>query len=85
MPSFRIVVSNTRDKRNGRFLDTIGHFNPSEKPQKFEYNKEKYEGWIAKGAIVTDAVKKLIEGKYEYKPYNPKPTSTTPKVEEGTQ
>jgi small subunit ribosomal protein S16 len=70
-PSYRIVVANTRDKRNGRFLDTLGHYNPSETPIKFECDKKKYEKWISNGALVTDAVKDLVAGTYEFKPYNP--------------
>lgn len=70
-PSYRMVVANTRDKRNGKFLDTLGHFNPSQKPVSFEYDKAKYEEWVGKGALVTDAVKKLVAGTYEFKPYDP--------------
>ncbi len=70
-PSYRVVVSETRDKRNGRFLDTLGYFNPSKAIPEFEINKEKYEEWRKKGALVTEAVTKLIDGTYEYKKYEP--------------
>ncbi len=70
-PAYKLVVSNTRDKRNGRFLDVIGHYNPSENPIKFEYNKEKYEEWKKTGALVTKAVEELIAGKYSPKPHDP--------------
>lgn len=71
LPSYRVVVSQTRNKRDGKFIDIIGHFNPSMTPISFDYDKKKYEEWIKKGALVTDAVSKLIEGKYEYKAYKP--------------
>ena len=71
-PAYKMVVSNTRDKRNGKFVDIIGHFNPSESINNFSYNKEKYERWVKRGALVTESVKKLIEGKYEYVKYEPK-------------
>lgn len=70
-PSYRIVVANTRDKRNGRFIDILGHYNPSETPAKLEFDKKKIEEWQGKGALITDAVTKLITGKYEYIPYAP--------------
>jgi small subunit ribosomal protein S16 len=70
-PSFRIVATQTRSKRDGKFLDIIGHYNPSEKPVKFAYDKKKYEECIKKGAKPTEAVEKLIEGTYEFKPYKP--------------
>jgi small subunit ribosomal protein S16 len=72
LPAYRIVVSNTRDKRNGRFLDLIGHFNPSGTTQEFKYDKEKFEKWVKEGALVTDSVQKLIDGKYNYVKYAPK-------------
>jgi len=72
LPAYKIVVSNTRDKRNGRFVDIIGNYNPTTTPQELNYNKEKYEKWTKTGALVTEAVKKLIEGKYEYVKYEPK-------------
>jgi small subunit ribosomal protein S16 len=71
-PAYKIVVSNTRDKRNGRFVDILGHFNPTTTPAEFSYNKEKYEKWSKTGALITEAVKKLIEGKYEYTKYEPR-------------
>jgi len=71
-PAYKIVVSNTRDKRNGRFVDILGHFNPTTTPAEFSYNKEKYEKWTKTGALVTEAVKKLVEGKYEYTKYEPR-------------
>jgi len=71
-PAYKIVVSNTRDKRNGRFVDILGHFNPTTTPAEFSYDKEKYEKWAKTGALITEAVKKLIEGKYEYTKYEPR-------------
>ncbi|MBU0534766.1 MAG: 30S ribosomal protein S16 [Patescibacteria group bacterium] len=72
LPAYKVVVSNTRDKRNGRFVDLIGHFNPSVTPQEFKYDKEKFEKWVKNGALVTKSVQKLIDGKYEYLKYTPK-------------
>lgn len=74
-PSYRIVVANTRDKRNGRFLDMIGFYNPSENPVKFNYDKDKLRQWQERGALVTKAVDELIEGKYVFKPYRRKSVS----------
>jgi len=71
-PSYRVVVTKTRNKRDGAFIDIIGHYNPSDKTKEFVIDKKLYEDWVSKGAIVSDAVKKLIEGTYEYKKYEPK-------------
>ncbi len=71
-PSYRIVVSNTRSKREGENLDTIGFYNPSNTPALFELDKEKLNSWVSKGAKVTDAVTNLMEGKYTFTKYQPK-------------
>ena len=73
-PSYRVVVTKTRTKRNGAFIANIGHYNPSDKTKDFVIDKKIYEDWVSKGAIVSDAVKKLVEGTYEYKKYEPKKT-----------
>ena len=71
-PAYKLVVSNTRDKRNGKYVDILGHFNPFDSQNKFSYDKEKYEKWVKNGALVTEAVKKLLENKYEFVKYDPK-------------
>lgn len=71
-PSYKIVVANTRDKRNGKFLDVLGFFNPFQKESKFDIDKKKLNSWKEKGAQVTEAVDELIEGKYSFVKYNPK-------------
>lgn len=70
-PAYKIVVANTRDKRNGRFLDVLGYFNPSESMDAYRMDKKKYDEWKNKGALSTDAIEKLIAGTYKYKVYNP--------------
>ncbi len=70
-PAYKIVVMNTRDKRYGRFLDIIGHYNPSQNPESFALNEDKYKEWVGKGADVTKAVEDLKNGTYVHKPYAP--------------
>lgn len=69
-PTYRVVVSNSTSPRDGRHIEIIGFYNPSNNPVLFEIDKEKYKQWISKGAQPTEAVTKLIEGKYDFKPYN---------------
>lgn len=70
-PAFRVVVSQTRAKRNGRFLAVLGCFNPAmgEKPA---IDTKAVEEWVKKGALLTEPVKKMLNGKYSYKRYDPK-------------
>lgn len=60
-PFYKIVAQTTRSKRDGKSLDDIGWWNP-EKDEK-QIDKKKYDEWVKKGAITTEAVKALIEGK----------------------
>lgn len=80
-PSYRVVVTKTKTKRNGKFIEILGFFNPSDHTTEFTLDKEKYEDWVKKGAIVSDAVKKLVDGTYEYVKYDP----AQAKVEEGEE
>jgi len=70
-PAYRIVVANTKSKRNGKTIDQLGHYNPSENPVKFEYDKEKFADWKSKGAKVTETVEQLIAGTYVQKAHDP--------------
>ena len=69
LPAFRIVATNTRSKRNGDFLETIGSYNPMTKPELFTVDQDKLKLWQDRGALMTDAVKKLLEGTYKFALY----------------
>lgn len=71
-PTYKIVVANTRDKRNGKALDILGYYNPAAQQKAFQIDKEKYEEWKEKGAMTTKAVEDLITGNYEFAKYEPK-------------
>lgn len=71
-PTYKVVASTTRNKRTGKFLDILGTFNPNVKPFDFKLDQEKFEKWSKNGAIISQAVKDIIDGKYEFKTYNPK-------------
>lgn len=60
-PSFRIVVMDSRNKRDGRYIERIGYYNP--KPKEFEYSidEERAKYWLSQGAIPTEAVRALFK------------------------
>ena len=62
--SFRIVACDTRTKRDGKFLENLGFFNPYNKPQ-LKIDRERYKSWITKGAKPSPTVAKLISQKDE--------------------
>lgn len=71
-PAFRLVAIDSRKARSGKALEILGYYNPSTSPPAFRYNEERLKYWKACGAQLSLAVEKLIEGKYEFKPYKPK-------------
>src|SRR5438552_15689062 len=60
-PHYRIVVADSRSPRDGRFLETLGHYNPLTDPATIKVDVTKYEEWKRKGAQPTDAVASLVK------------------------
>jgi len=58
---FRIVVADSRSPRDGRFVATIGHYNPKANPAVIDVNAEQALAWLAKGAMPTDTVRSLLK------------------------
>lgn len=56
--TYRIVVAEARSKRDGKFVDDLGWWNPKE--DKLSLDKKKFEEWISKGAQPTEGVRKLL-------------------------
>lgn len=59
--SYRIVVSDSRKKRNGANIEIIGSYDPKTKPPVLIIKKERLKYWISKGAQMSTSVKKIIE------------------------
>ena len=60
-PFYRIVVADKRAPRDGRFLERIGVFNPTAKPEAFEIDSARFEYWTGKGAQPSDTVAQLVK------------------------
>lgn len=60
-PMYRIVVTDSRSPRDGRNIATLGSFNPMVTPAELKVDHDKLNAWIAKGALPTPTVKKLIK------------------------
>jgi small subunit ribosomal protein S16 len=59
-PAYRIVVTDSRSPRDGKFIEVIGHYNPLTDPETFDINKEKATKWLATGAKTTVTVERLL-------------------------
>ena len=60
-PFYRIVVMDSRSRRDGRYLEKIGHYNPVSKPAEVIIDKEKVLKWLEKGAEPTNTVFNLLQ------------------------
>ena len=59
-PSYRFVVMDSRNARNGRSLDTLGHYNPRMDPIEINVDEAKAKDWLSKGAQPSDTVARLF-------------------------
>jgi small subunit ribosomal protein S16 len=59
-PAYRLVVADSRSARDGRAIDTIGHYNPRTDPIELRVDEAKAKDWLAKGAQPSDTVKRLL-------------------------
>jgi small subunit ribosomal protein S16 len=60
-PYYRIVVADQRCKRDGRYLERIGFYNPMVKENRFEIDAERLKHWLSVGAQPSDRVGKLMK------------------------
>jgi small subunit ribosomal protein S16 len=59
-PIYRIVVADSRSPRDGRFIDTIGHYDPRHEPSSIDIDAAKAGEWLKKGAQPSRTVKRLL-------------------------
>lgn len=62
-PFYRVVVTDSRNRRDGRYIERIGFFNPiaTEKEPRIELDAERVRYWLSQGAQPSERVAKLIE------------------------
>ena len=59
-PTYRVVVADSRSPRDGRNIETIGHYRPRQDPAVADIDGEKALAWLRKGAQPTEQVQKLL-------------------------
>lgn len=59
-PIWRVVVADGRSPRDGRFIETIGSYNPQTRPSTIVIDKERLQHWLDRGAQPTNTVRKLM-------------------------
>ena len=60
-PFYRVVVSDSRTPRDGRFIEEIGYYNPVTDPIELKVNEERAKYWLGVGAQPTDTTRALLK------------------------
>jgi len=60
-PFYRIVATDARSPRDGRFVEILGFYNPHADPMQIHLDSERIISWLQRGAKPTDTVKSLLK------------------------
>lgn len=83
-PTFRLVVADSRSPRDGRFIETIGFYNPRAEPAEIRIDREKALHWLNDGAVPSDSARSLLSKTGIWQEFRtgeapePRPTPATP-------
>ncbi len=61
-PFYRLVIADERSPRDGRFIETIGYYNPTANPVEIKVDEEKALQWLKEGAKPTDTARNILKG-----------------------
>ncbi|RMG55701.1 MAG: 30S ribosomal protein S16 [Acidobacteria bacterium] len=59
-PFYRIVVAEKRSRRDGRFVEMLGYYDPGKDPAEIKIDQERVQFWMQRGAQPTDTVRQLL-------------------------
>jgi small subunit ribosomal protein S16 len=59
-PSYRIVAADSRSPRDGRFIESVGFYDPLTQPATIKLNEERIRYWLSVGAQPTDTVRSML-------------------------
>ncbi|WP_213454566.1 30S ribosomal protein S16 [Rhizomonospora bruguierae] len=81
-PQYRIVVADSRTKRDGRAIEYVGIYHPKEEPSLIEVKSDRVQYWLSVGAQPSEAVQRLLEKTGDWQKYKglpaPPPLLTAP-------
>jgi len=60
-PSYRVVITDSRSPRDGKFIEIIGHYNPIQQPKVLEIQADRARYWLESGAQPSDTVVRLLK------------------------
>ena len=60
-PFYRIVVTDSRKRRDGGWIESIGYYNPLTEPETIKFDEDRLNYWIGVGAKLSDRVKRITK------------------------
>lgn len=60
---YRVVALDKRKKRDGKYLDNVGTYNPQTTPASLEINQKKLQDWLKKGAEVSEGLQRILKNR----------------------
>ncbi|HEX4841838.1 MAG TPA: 30S ribosomal protein S16 [bacterium] len=60
-PFYRLVVADSRSPRSGRYIEVIGHYNPTTDPSTVKIDEAKAQAWLKRGARPSNTARVLLE------------------------
>ncbi|MET8332551.1 30S ribosomal protein S16 [Streptosporangium canum] len=81
-PQYRIVIADSRTKRDGRAIEEIGLYHPKENPSRIEIDAERAAYWLGVGAQPTEPVLKLLKLTGDWQKFKGEPAPAPLKVAE---
>lgn len=71
-PHYRFVITEARDKRDGKYVESLGYYAPTQEPKLLKIDLVAYDAWMKKGAQPTETVSALAEKARSGKPFTKK-------------
>jgi small subunit ribosomal protein S16 len=60
-PFYRVIVADSRTRRDGPFIEILGTYDPAKEPSEIKLDIDRAKAWLAKGAQPTDTAKRLMQ------------------------
>jgi small subunit ribosomal protein S16 len=77
-PQYRIVVADSRTKRDGKAIEFIGLYHPKEEPSRIEVNSERAQYWLSVGAQPSEPVQRILEKTGDWQKFKGLPAPAEP-------
>lgn len=60
-PLYRVVVKTTRDKRDGKYIEEVGFYNPNTNPATVDLKTDRIKYWVSRGSMLSNTVSDLLK------------------------